>query len=82
LNLGLTVGQLLGSVGTSLLNAIFASAAAAYIAAHLTSAPLIRSPGPERAGADTWLRRRVLVDRRHLRQRRGRQRRPAPSPAA
>jgi len=41
LNLGLTVGQLLGSVGTSLLNAIFASAVAAYIAAHLTSAPLI-----------------------------------------
>jgi hypothetical protein len=37
-----TVGQMLGgSVGTSLLNTIFASAVASYIAAHLTSARLI-----------------------------------------
>jgi hypothetical protein len=37
-----TVGQMLGgSVGTSLLNTIFASAVASYIAAHLASAALI-----------------------------------------
>jgi hypothetical protein len=37
-----TVGQMLGgSVGTSLLNTIFASAVTSYIAAHLTSARLI-----------------------------------------
>src|SRR2546430_11564860 len=37
-----TVGQMLGgSVGTSLLNTIFASAVASYIAAHLAAARLI-----------------------------------------
>jgi hypothetical protein len=37
-----TVGQMLGgSVGTSLLNTIFASAVASYIAAHLAAAALI-----------------------------------------
>jgi hypothetical protein len=37
-----TVGQMLGgSVGTALLNTIFASAVASYIAAHLAAAPLI-----------------------------------------
>ena len=37
-----TVGQMLGgSVGTSLLNTIFASAVASYIAAHLATARLI-----------------------------------------
>jgi hypothetical protein len=37
-----TVGQMLGgSVGTSLLNTIFANAVASYSAAHLTSARLI-----------------------------------------
>jgi len=37
-----TVGQMLGgSVGTSLLNTIFASAVASYLTAHLTAAPLI-----------------------------------------
>jgi hypothetical protein len=37
-----TVGQMMGgSIGTALLNTIFASAVAAYIAAHLASAALI-----------------------------------------
>jgi EmrB/QacA subfamily drug resistance transporter len=40
-----TVGQMLGgSVGTSLLNTIFAAAVAAYLAAHLASARLIGRP--------------------------------------
>jgi hypothetical protein len=40
-----TVGQMLGgSVGTSLLNTIFASAVASYIAAHLGAARLIGRP--------------------------------------
>jgi EmrB/QacA subfamily drug resistance transporter len=40
-----TVGQMLGgSVGTSLLNTIFASAAAAYLTAHLAAARLIGRP--------------------------------------
>ena len=37
-----TVGQMLGgSIGTSLLNSIFASAVASYITAHLATAPLV-----------------------------------------
>jgi hypothetical protein len=37
-----TVGQMLGgSVGTSLLNTIFAAAVASYLAAHLTAARLV-----------------------------------------
>jgi hypothetical protein len=43
--------------------------------------PAHRSPGADRAGAGTWLRHRVLVDRRHLHQRRGRRRCPFPSRA-
>jgi MFS family permease len=40
-----TVGQMLGgSVGTSLLNTIFAAAVAAYLAAHLAAARLIGRP--------------------------------------
>src|SRR5260370_11239681 len=40
-----TVGQMLGaSVGTSLLNTIFASAVASYITAHLAAARLIGRP--------------------------------------
>jgi MFS family permease len=40
-----TVGQMLGgSVGTSLLNTIFASAAASYLTAHLATARLIGRP--------------------------------------
>ena len=78
-----TVGQMLGgSVGTSLLNTIFASAVASYLAAHLAAARLIGRPGPDRAGAGARLRHRVLVDRRHLRVRRRRRRRPAPPRAA
>ena len=37
-----------------------------------------RPPGPDRAGAGPRLRHRVLVDRGHLRRRRGHRRRPAP----
>ena len=78
-----TVGQMLGgSVGTSLLNTIFAAAVASYLTAHLAAARLDRPPGPDRAGAGTRLRHRVLVDRRHLRRRRGRRRHPAPPRAA
>ena len=40
--------------------------------------PAHRPPGPDRAGAGARLRHRVLVDRRHLRRRRGHCRRPAP----
>ena len=40
--------------------------------------PAHRPPGPDRAGAGARLRHRVLVDRRHLRRRRGHRRRPAP----
>ena len=44
-----TVGQMLGgSVGTSLLNTIFASAIASYLPAHLASAPAHRPPGLHR----------------------------------
>ena len=79
-----TVGQQLGaSVGTSLLNTIFAAAVTSYLAAQLAAARLHRPPGPDqadadRAGAGARLRHRVLVDRRHLRRRRGHRRRPAP----
>ena len=78
-----TVGQQLGaSVGTSLLNTIFAGAVASYLAAHLAAARLIGRHGPDRAGAGPRLRHRVLVDRRHLRRRRGHRRHPAPPRAA
>ena len=78
-----TVGQQLGaSIGTSLLNTIFAAAVTSYLAAHLALGPADRPPGPDRAGAGPRLRHRVLVDRRHLRRRRGRRRRPAPPRAA
>ena len=40
--------------------------------------PAHRPPGPDRAGAGARLRHRVLVDRRHLRRRRGHRRHPAP----
>jgi hypothetical protein len=77
-----TVGQQLGaSIGTSLLNTIFAGAVASYIATHLALARLIGGLGPDLAGAGARLRHRVLVDRRHLRRRRGHRRRPAPPPA-
>ena len=77
-----TVGQMLGgSVGTALLNTIFASAVASYLAAHLAAARLI-GLGPDRAGAGARLRHRVLVDRRHLRRWRGCRRCPAPPRAA
>jgi len=43
--------QIGGSIGTSLLNTIFASAVASYIAAHLTSATAVRGrPGPHLVG--------------------------------
>jgi hypothetical protein len=77
-----TVGQQLdASIGTSLLNTIFAGAVTSYFAAHLASARVIGRQGPERAGAGARLRHRVLVDRGHLRRRRGHQRRPAPQRA-
>jgi hypothetical protein len=44
-----------GSVGISLLNTIFASAVASYVAAQLAAARLIRPPGADRAGARTRL---------------------------
>jgi hypothetical protein len=44
--------------------------------------PAHRPPGTDRAGAGARLRHRVLVDRRHLRCRRGRGRCPAPPRAA
>ena len=45
-----TVGQQLGaSVGTSLLNTIFASAVASYLAANIAAARLIGRHGPDRA---------------------------------
>ena len=53
--------QLGGSIGTSLLNTIFASAVAAYLTAHLAGGPDHRPPGPDRAGAGARLRHRVLV---------------------
>ena len=78
-----TVGQQLGaSVGTSLLNTIFTAAVTSYLAAHLAAARLIGRHGPDRAGAGPRLRHRVLVDRRHLRRRRGHRRHPAPPRAA
>jgi len=52
-----TVGQMLGgSIGTSLLNTIFASAVASYLTAHLAHRPADRPPGADRAGAGPWLR--------------------------
>ena len=74
-----TVGQQLGaSVGTSLLNTIFAAAVTSYLAAHLAAARLIGRPALTGLALGARLRHRVLVDRRHLRRRRGRRRRPAP----
>jgi len=82
-----SVGQMLGgSVGTSLLNTIFASVVASYPLRprrpSSPTAPAHRPPGPDRAGAGPRLRHRVLVDRRHLRRRRRHRRRPAPPRAA
>ena len=79
-----TVGQQLGaSIGTSLLNTIFASAVASYLTLHVASDPRAdRPPGPARAGARARLRHRVLVGRRHLRRRRDRRRPPVPPRAA
>ena len=73
-----TVGQMLGgSIGTSLLNTIFASAVASYLTAHLALARLIGRQaltGLALAhGYDT-----ALVDRRHLRRRRRHRRYSAP----
>ena len=62
-----TVDQMLGgSVGTSPLNTIRASAVASYLTAHLALAGS-SAARPDRADAGTRLRHRVLVDRRHLR---------------
>ena len=78
-----TVGQQLGaSIGTSLLNTIFAGAVASYLTANTRLGPSDRPPGPDRAGAGPRLRHRVLVDRRDLRRRRSRRRHPAPPRAA
>ena len=78
-----TVGQQLGaSIGTSLLNTIFASAVASYLTTAHRLGPGDRPPGPDRAGAGAWLRHRVLVDRRHLRRRRDRRRPPVPPRSA
>jgi EmrB/QacA subfamily drug resistance transporter len=44
--------------------------------------PAHRPPGPDRAGAGPRLRHRLLVDRRHIRRRRGHCRRPAPPRAS
>ncbi len=75
-----TVGQQLGaSVGTSLLNTIFAGAVASYLTAHAAPARLAAAR-PGRAGAGARLRHRVLVDRGHLRCRRHRRRDPVPPP--
>ncbi len=77
-----TVGQQLGaSVGTSLLNTIFAAAVTSYITGTFATARLIGRQAPDRAGPGARLRHRVLVDRRHLRRRRGHRRHPAPSRA-
>ena len=77
-----TVGQMLGgSVGTALLNTIFAAAVTSYIAG-TRRGPDHRPPDPGRAGAGARLRHRILVDRRYLRQRRGHRGRPAPPRAA
>ena len=68
------------SVGTSLLNTIFAAAVTSYITAHLATARLI---GRQVLTALALAHgHRVLVDRRHPRQRRGHRRRPAPPRAA
>ena len=73
-----TVGQQLGaSVGTSLLNTIFASAVASYLAAHLASPSADRQTA-DRVGVGARLRHHLLVDRRNLRRRRHRWRRPTP----
>ena len=74
-----TVGQNLGaSVGTSLLNTIFTAAVTVLPRRAPRRGPAHRPPGPDRAGAGARLRHRVLVDRRHLRRRRGHRRHPAP----
>ena len=78
-----TVGQNLGaSVGTSLLNTIFTAAVTVLPRRAPRRGPAHRPPGPDRAGAGARLRHRVLVDRRHLRRRRGHRRHPAPPRAA
>ena len=51
-----TVGQQLGaSIGTSLLNTIFASAVTSYITLHIASARVIGRAGADRAGAGARL---------------------------
>ena len=56
-----TVGQMLGgSVGTSLLNAIFASAVASYVTRASRRGPSHWPPGANRAGAGTRAPHRVL----------------------
>ena len=73
-----TVGQQLGaSIGTSLLNTIFASAVTSYLTLHIASARVI-GLAADRAGAGARLRHGVLVDRRHLPLRRDRRWHPAP----
>ena len=71
LNTGQQIG---GSIGTSLLNTIFASAVARYLASHLSPATLVHGhPAPSLTGhvADPRLHHRVLGRGGHLRRRRG-----------
>ena len=52
--------QLGGSIGTSLLNTIFASTVASYIAAHLSPAGPARATGPSAAADQDPARPTVL----------------------
>ena len=75
--------QLGGSIGTSLLNTIFAGAITAYVAAHAGPATFTARPAPALITAAQLhaYHTRVLVGRRHLRRRRRHRRRSSCAPA-
>ena len=78
-----TVGQQLGaSIGTSLLNTIFASAVDGVRRRARRVGPAHRTPGADRVGPRARLRHRVLVDSRHPGLRLDRGRDPVPPRAA
>ena len=69
--------QLGGSIGTSLLNTIFAGAVASYLTAHISPATAIHGlaqSATDRTRADPRLQHRLLVLRRHPDLRRDRRR--------